>query len=297
MIRRAIAVLVASVAILGAATYQFVEPPRVLSWLDAIAGGGAGVERVASAVSFGTTGQSLDVWRPAEPGRGKRRVLIFYYGGGWVHGDRRAYAFAARAFARAGFVVVVPDYRKVPGVRFPAFVQDAAQAVKWTRDHIADYGGDVSRVAVAGHSAGAYNAVMLALDRRWLIAEGVDPDIVKAAVGLCGPYDFYPFTKRRSIDAMQGVADPQTTQPIRFARSDAPPMMLVTASGDTQVRPYNAVNLTRRLKAVGARVDYRNFIGLSHEEVVMALSKPFRGKAPVLADSVAFLETAMPARR
>ena len=297
MIRRAIAVLVTCVAGLGAATYQFVEPPRVLSWLDAIAGGGAGVERVASAVSFGTTGQSLDVWRLAEPGRGKRRVLIFFYGGGWVHGDRRAYAFAARAFARAGFVVVVPDYRKVPGVRFPAFVQDAAQALKWTRDHIADYGGDVSRIAVAGHSAGAYNAVMLALDRRWLVAEGVDPDIVKAAVGLCGPYDFYPFSKRRSIDAMQGVADPQATQPIRFARRDAPPMMLVTASGDTQVRPYNAVKLTRRLKSVGARVDYRNFIGLSHEEVVMALSKPFRGKAPVLADSVAFLETAMPARR
>ena len=283
----------ALVAALGAAAL-FVEPPRLLSVLDAAVGGGVGAERVATAVRFGTTGQTLDVWRPADAGAASRRVLIFYYGGGWVHGDRGAYAFAARAFARAGFVVVVPDYRKVPGVRFPAFVQDGAQAVKWTRDNIARYGGDVARIAVAGHSAGAYNAVMLALDSRWLIAEGVDPSIIKAAVGLCGPYDFYPFTKRRSIDAMQGVADPQATQPIRFARADAPPMLLITASDDTQVRPYNAVNLTRRLKALGARVEFRDFIGLSHEDVAMALSKPFRGKAPVLADSVAFLDTAMP---
>jgi len=51
-------------------------------------------------------------------------------------------------------------------------VQDGAAAVRWVRDHVADYGGDPGRVALAGHSAGAYNAVMLALDRRWLRAEG-----------------------------------------------------------------------------------------------------------------------------
>ena len=108
--------------------------------------------------------------------------MIFYYGGGWVHGDRRAYAFAARALAKAGFVVVVPDYRKVPDVRFPAFMQDGAMAVHWVRDNIARYGGDADRVALSGHSAGAYLAAMLTLDRRWLLAEGVDPRIVKASV-------------------------------------------------------------------------------------------------------------------
>ena len=96
---------------------------------------------------------------------------------------------------------------------------------------------------------------------------------------------------------MQGVADPQATQPIRFARADAPPMLLVTASDDTQVRPYNAVNLARRLKALGATVEFRDYQGLTHEDVAMALSKPFRGKAPVLADSVAFLDAAMPSHR
>lgn len=272
-----------------------VEPPRILSWADAVAGGGRGAERVAEGVAFGSEGQRLDVWRPSGPAAAPRPVLIFWYGGGWVHGDRGAYAFAARAFARSGFVVVVPDYRKVPGVRFPAFVQDGAQAVKWTRDHVAAFGGDPTRVAVSGHSAGAYIAAMLTLDRRWLRAEEVDPAIIKAAVPMCGPYDFFPFNKRRSIDAFRGVKDGPMSQPIHFARADAPPMLLLTAGDDAQVGAHNAVNLAARLRALGAPVSHRDYPGLSHENVAMALSVPFRGKAPVLADSVAFLKRAMAA--
>jgi acetyl esterase/lipase len=263
--------------------------PMTLSVLDGLMGGGRGTARVRSGVPFGSQGQTLDVWRPSGGARTGLPVLIFWYGGGWVQGDRAAYAFAARAYAKAGFVVVLPDYRKVSGVRFPAFVQDGAQAVKWTRDHVRDFGGDPGRIALAGHSAGAYTVAMLTLDRRWLRAEGVDPRIVRAAVGLCGPYDFYPFTAKRAADAMRGAADPAMTQPVHFARADAPPMLLVSAGNDTQVKRHNAANLAARLRALGAPVRHIDYPGLSHEDVAMALSKPFRGKAPVLADSVAYL--------
>ncbi len=272
------------------------EPPRLLSIADWLYGGGRGVTRVAEAVPFGSTGQTLDVWRPDGDAAQKLPVIVFYYGGGWVHGDRGAYAFAARALAKAGYVVVVPDYRKVPGVRFPAFIQDGAMAVRWVRDNVARYGGDPDRVALSGHSAGAYIAAMLALDRRWLQAEGVDPRIVKAAFPMCGPYDFYPFTKRRSRDAMQGAKEPAMTQPIHFARADAPPMLLLTAGSDSQVGSHNARNLAARLKALGAPVEHIDYAELSHENVVMALSVPYRDLAPVLADSVAFLRQKMPGR-
>ena len=296
LIARIAAALVAVLVVAGAVVYFFVEPPRVLSWADWVMGGGRGVELVGDAAPFGTAGQTLDVWRPKGDATVKRPVLIFYYGGGWVHGNRRAYAFAARAYAKAGFVVVVPDYRKVPSVRFPAFLQDSAEAVKWTRDNIAGYGGDPARIATDGHSAGAYAAIMLAMDPRWLTAIGVDPHIIKAAVGLCGPYDFYPFDKKRSIDAFKGVTDGPATQPINYARAGLPPMLLVTASEDTQVRPYNAVNLAKALEKAGSPVAFRDYQGLIHEQVAMALSVPFRGEAPVLADSVAFLKRAMPPR-
>ena len=267
----------------------FTSPPALLSLADGVMGGGRGTVRAGSSIPFGTHGQALDVWRPTGAAT-KRPVIVFWYGGGWVKGDRRAYSFAARAYAKAGFVVAVPDYRKVPAVRFPAFLQDGAEAVKWVRDNVARYGGDPDRVALAGHSAGAYTVAMLALDPRWLEAEGVDPGIVKAGVGLSGPYDFYPFTSKRAIDAMQGAADAAMTQPLHFARKDAPPLLLVTSGGDTVVRPKNAVNLHARLKALGAPVEMRNYPGLTHEEVVMALSLPFRSKGPTLADSVEFLD-------
>lgn len=291
--RRAAVLIVVLLAALGLVAWR-TEPPRLLSWGDWAAGGERRVELAGNAIPFGTTGQTLDVWRPSAPAAQPRPVLIFYYGGGWAHGDRRAYAFAARALAKAGYVVVVPDYRKVPGVRFPAFVQDGAMAVRWTRDHAAEYGGDPARIALSGHSAGAYIAVMLALDPRWLRAEGVDPRVVRAAIGMCGPYDFYPFTKRRSRDAMLGARDPRMTQPIHFARADAPPLLLLSASEDVQVGAHNANNLAAKLHSLGAPVVHIDYAGLSHENVVMALSKPFRGKAPVLADSIAFLERVVP---
>ena len=272
--------------------YATVSGPRWLSIADGVMGGGRGVERVADGVPFGSHGQTLDVWRPT--GAASRRpVVIFIYGGGWVNGDRAAYAFAARAFARAGFVVVAPDYRKVPGVRFPAFVQDGADALRWVHDHVAEYGGDAGRIAVAGHSAGAYNAVMLAIDPRWLRDVGLAPDTIKAVVGLCGPYDFFPFDSKRSIDAFAGVVDGPATQPIHYARPGLLPMLLVTGSADTQVKPRNAIALAQRLRAAGSPVELRDYSGLSHEDVVMALSVPFRGKAPVLHDSIAFLKGAL----
>lgn len=267
----------------------FTSPPRLLSTYDWAAGGEDGAVKVAGGVGFGSHGQTLDIWAPVNPPSGPLPVVVFWYGGGWAKGDRAAYAFAGRALAREGFLVVIPDYRKVPEVLFPAFLEDAAEAAAWTHDQIGTHGGDPDRIAFMGHSAGAYQAVMLALDEKWLRAAGSDPAIVKAAVGLSGPYDFYPFDKPRSIAAMGQWPRPLETQPIEYARGDAPPLLLVTSEGDTTVRPRNANNLGARLRELDASVEVINYGPIDHEEVVMALSKPFRSKGPVLADSTAFL--------
>jgi len=291
--RRALALVGLALAVVTGGILAFTSPPRLLSVYDWAAGGGAGARQVAEGVAFGSHGQTLDIWAPAGASAGKLPVVIFWYGGGWAKGDRAAYAFAGRALAKEGFLVVIPDYRKVPQVRFPAFLEDGAEAVRWTQDNIADHGGDPARVAFMGHSAGAYQAVMLALDATWLSAAGVEPGAVKAAVGLSGPYDFYPFTSDRAIDAMSQWQRPEETQPITYARADAPPLLLATSEGDTTVRARNANNLAAKLRELGASVAVENYGPLGHEEVVMALSKPFRSKGPVLADSVAFLKAKM----
>lgn len=270
--------------------FAFVSPPRLLSLYDRIAGGREGSCLVAEGVSFGSHGQSLDIWAPNDRIKAPLPVVVFWYGGGWAKGDRTSYAFAGRALAKAGFLVVIPDYRKVPQVHFPAFLDDGAEALGWVQYNIAQYRGDPARVAVMGHSAGAWQAVMLALDAQRLATAGVDPGFVKAGVGLSGPYDFHPFTSDRAFAAMSQWPRPEETQPIAFARADAPPLLLVTSDGDETVRPKNANNLGARLRELGAPVEVKNYGPLDHEEVVMALSVPFRAKGPVLADSVAFLK-------
>lgn len=288
MIRTLLGILAVLIAAFGL-WFLLLPGPDKLSQLDGLVGGGRGAEQAASGVAFGTHGQRLDVWRPAGAANGPRPVIVFFYGGGWHDGTRQGYAFAGRALAAQGFVVVIPDYRKVPAVRFPAFIADAAEAVRWARDYARDYGGDPARIALMGHSAGAHIAALLALDPRYLIATCADPHVVKAVVGLSGPYDFYPFTTDNAKAAFGAYPDPRETQPISYARADAPAMLLVTSTADTTVKPRNSIALRDRLQALGAPVAFRDYPGLSHEGVVMALSKPFRGTAPVLADSVAFL--------
>ena len=287
--------ILAAVALASGALYAY-SPARGLDLLNNLYPGDGGVQRLASGVQFepGPRGL-LDVWaRPARQGAPGKPVLVFFYGGGWANGSRSDYGFVAKAYAARGYVVVLPDYRLVPQVRFPSFLQDAAAAVRWTHDNIARYGGDPNQIAVAGHSAGGYLAVMLALDGRYLRAAGADPSVIKAAIGLAGPYDFYPFVKRRSIDAMGRAPDPLATQPITFARADAPPLLLVTGTADTEVRPRNAINLAVREQALGSTTTWlRQYQGLDHNDLIMALSKPFRSKAPLLEESVAFLQYSM----
>lgn len=290
--RRAALLGVVALAGLIGGVFAFVSPPRLLSHYDGLAGGREGSYPAATGVPFGSHGQSLDIWAPnAMPADAPLPVVVFWYGGGWAKGDRASYAFAGRALAKAGFLVVIPDYRKVPQVRFPAFLDDGAEALAWVRDNIAQYRGNPAQVAVMGHSAGAYQAVMLALDAGRLAAAGLDPGFIKAGVGLSGPYDFHPFTSERAIAAMSRWPHPEETQPIEYARADAPPLLLATSDGDETVRPKNANNLGAKLRTLGAPVIVKNYGQLDHEEVVMALSVPFRSKAPVLADSIAFLKT------
>lgn len=291
--RRGIALGLFALALVIGSFLAFTSPPRLLSLYDRVAGGREGSFPAAEGVPFGNHGQMLDIWAPNDMTKAPLPVVIFWYGGGWAKGDRTSYAFAGRALAKSGFLVVIPDYRKVPQVHFPAFLDDGAEAVAWVQQNIGQYRGDPEQVAFMGHSAGAYQAVMLALDAKRLTAAGADPSKIKAAVGLSGPYDFYPFDSPRSIAAFSEWPRPAETQPITFARADAPPLLLVTSEGDETVRPRNANNLGAKLRELGAPVEVKNYGPLDHEEIVMALSVPFRAKGPVLADSVAFLKARM----
>lgn len=234
--------------------------------------------------------QTLDLYAP--PALTKAApVAVFFYGGSWNSGRRQDYEWAARALADKGFVVVVPDYRLYPNVRFPDFLDDSAQAVRWAQDHAAGFGGDPGRIVLVGHSAGAYNAVMLGLDPSYLQKAGVDPEEVRAVAGLAGPYDFLPLRESSTHHTFGKAKDLAATQPVNLARADAPAFFLATGESDAVVPAKETRALAKALRKAGANVEDRYYPGVGHNEVLLALSKPFRGRVSVLDDVTEFFRT------
>ncbi|WP_241656649.1 alpha/beta hydrolase [Sphingomonas oligophenolica] len=231
----------------------------------------------------------LDVYAPRRtaPGVNKRPVVIFFYGGSWSSGTRTGYAFVGRALAARGLVVVIPDYRLVPDVRYPAFIEDGAAAVRWTEAHAAEYGGDPTRIVLAGHSAGAYIAAMLAVDDRWL---GVARTPVRGFVGLAGPYDFAPFDVPASRAAFGDWPRPAETQPVSWAGRGDPPALILVGDDDHVVQPRNSEALAARLRAGGVPVELKYYPKVGHVGLVTSLAKPFRDRSPVLDDMAIFID-------
>lgn len=262
----------------------------LLDGADRIIGGTAGTRLALADGHYGPLGaQRIEVMAPDPPRAAPRPVLVFIHGGGWHSGTPGDYRFVGRAFARRGFVVALAGYCMVPQGTYPHMLEDSAAALAWVRQHIGAYGGDAAQVFVMGHSAGAYNAAMLALDPRWLRAAGVPDGFVKGVIGLSGPYDFYPFTSQSARDAFGHVSDPAQTQPIRFAHAGAPPMLLITGDEDTTVKPRNTTALAKALSDAGEPTVPVILRGVDHAGTVMKLAQPFARDSRVIAPVLAFL--------
>ena len=262
-----------------------------LKTFDALVPKDGGVAVVARDAAFGADPrQRLDLYAPGKPHPGGLPIIVFFYGGSWNSGTKDGYAFVGRALAARGFLVAIPDYRLVPQVRYPAFLEDNASAVRWVIAHAGSYGGDAHRLLLAGHSAGAYDAAMLAYDPRWL---GADRAAVRGLIGLAGPYDFLPFDGPVVQTTFGGVADPASTQPVTFVRAGDAPAFLATGDKDDVVRPANSDSLAGKLGAAGVAVERRRYSKVGHVGLITAIAKPLRRQAAVLDDLIAFAQRAV----
>ena len=136
--------------------------------------------RMARAAYGADPRQSLRLYRPARAGGSP--ILVLLPDGEPGAADERA----ARDLTERGFVVVLADRRAAPGSPYPAFIADAAAAVAWAARRADDLGGDARRIGVLGQGEGGREALMLALDRRYLAAAGA-PGAVRAAAALGAP--------------------------------------------------------------------------------------------------------------
>lgn len=243
--------------------------------------------------------QRLDLYLPlgTPPAAGHPWVL-FFYGGSWNRGDRADYRFVGEALASAGQACAVADYRLYPQVRYPDFLHDAAQAFAWLRAEANRGPLDPRRGTVAGHSAGAYNAAMLALDPRWLGAQGLHPRQLAGWAGLAGPYDFTPIGNREVQPVFHHPGVPRDSQPLAHAMDLSPPRpaFLGAPQNDFLVgTPRNSVALARALEAAGGRVWLKVYDSATHITLAAALAREHRWIAPVFADMLEFLDSLPPA--
>ena len=299
------------------------RPRRLLHWAagaallahvgSAIAGVGLGVLNAVAVLRGhqGPTGvaygklerQRFDVY---VPGNSQSEIdqasgsplVIFFYGGSWAMGSRQDYRFAGAALAARGFTVMVVDYRLYPQGRYPDFLQDCALAVGYGLEHARQLGADPRRVFLVGHSAGAYNVAMLALDPRWLRAAGHSPDELAGWVGLAGPYNFLPIVDEGVKRVFDWPGTSPDTQPINHVDDLARPLpvFLGAALHDPVVRPEkNPPPLADRLKAHGTAVTLKTYEHVNHATLVAALSWPLTSLSPVLDDTTAFIRSTAPA--
>ena len=239
--------------------------------------------RLHAGIAYGPQDrQQLDVYQPVNDA-GRAPMVVFFYGGSWSSGERADYKFVGEALASRGIVAVVADYRLSPQVRYPAFVQDSALAVRWAREHAPRFGADPARLMVMGHSAGGYNAAMLALDARWLAQVDMRPADLAGWIGIAGAYDFLPIRIPGVQTAFNWPDTPADSQPLFHASAQSPRALLLAARNDTLVQPQrNTVALAERLQRAGVPVQSELLDGVSHTTVIGAFARPLRRLAPVL---------------
>ena len=223
-------------------------------------------------------------WPDTEPGPAPA-VLVYFHGGGWVHGDLDTHDPICRTLAAAaGIIVVAVDYRLAPEHKFPAGLEDAEAATCWVAAHAGELGADPTRLAVGGDSAGANFSAVITQDARTSTPRIAAQVLLYPAVAWAR-VDDYPswadfaagyFFGREGLDWMQDrylsdpreLWDPRVSPILTDDLTGLPPALIVTAGHDPlrdEGRQY-----AERLTDAGVAVDYRCFKTTIHAFLSLA---------------------------
>jgi acetyl esterase/lipase len=230
--------------------------------------------------------QRLDLYFPAENKR-PAPLIVWFYGGSWDSGAREKYAFVAKRFTEMGYAVAIPDYRLVPDAQYPAFVEDGAMALAFLMKYRDAHPGQLAQIppVLAGHSAGAYNALQMVANPAFLTSVDLSRDDIAGIIGLSGPYDFYPYDVTATQTAF-GTTPANQSQPVDQDLTGMPPMLLITGDADKTVFPRNSIRMAKL--APDARLVI--IPGASHIDTVIGLGTVLTGDTRIVNPIADFLQ-------
>ena len=157
-------------------------------------------------------------------------TLVWFHGGGLTGGTKAV----PEELKKQGFAIIAATYRLSPKVKAPAYIEDAAAAVAWAYSNIEKYGGSKKKIFVGGHSAGAYLASMIGLEKKWLAPYGIDPDALAGLLPMSGQMiTHYTIRQEAGIPDTTPVIDRYA--PLFHVRQDAPPMLLITGDRELEM--------------------------------------------------------------
>lgn len=289
----------ASIVAVGALTLA-TQQAQALSALAVVNGitlnGGVGVSKD---ILYGDESlQDLDIYYPKPLAQAMKAqetisdsypMVVFVHGGSWESGNKDEYAFVGQSLAQAGYVTAVINYRKAPEHVYPDYVEDAAKAIAWSVNNAPSLHVDPKRLAVMGHSAGAFNAVAAVSNEDFLAPYGVKPKDIAAVIGIAGPYS-YDFRKFSSATAFGADATPDKVMPDRQIKGAQPPYLLLTAEKDKVVHVTNTIKMTQALEKAGVTVETGDIKGASHATSIGAMAPPLRWVNDVRAQVLTYLD-------
>lgn len=212
----------------------------------------------------------IDLYLPDAPAE---RILVWFHGGGLTSGTRHIDPAWARFVTDRRCAIASVEYRLAPKARHPDWLADAAAAVRWTRDEIAAAGAADVPLFLAGHSAGAWVALMTGMDARWLAAEGIALVDIAGIIPISGQA-----TTHHCIREHQGLArevySVDHAAPIFHARADVPPILAFSGGEDMALRSAENRFLMEVLTANGhADHAFHEIPGRDHVGVAAGLAQ------------------------
>lgn len=240
--------------------------------------------------SFGSGPRdTLDIYRAKKP-KTDAPVLVFIHGGAWEAGSKDLYKFLAEGFTKSGYDIVLPNYRLYPEAKFPNFLDDNANAVAFTAKAFPG-----RPLVLAGHSAGAYNALMLALRDEFLAKAGIKLcETVIGVISLSAPVGVLPLEGERLIEIFPDRHAGEDGI-LNIVKSPTLPFFLGHGENDTTVNPVNSTLLAEKIIARGGRAEVKIYPDLSHIGPAKVLSRHFEKDSTLKPDIIKFLES-LPAK-
>lgn len=205
----------------------------------------------------------LDIYYPEDVKEFK--TLVWFHGGGLEGGSKGL----REEFRNRGFAVVDVNYRLYPKVKCPGYLEDAALAVSWVFNNIAQYGGSPSKIFIGGHSAGGWLTLMLTLDKRWLAEYGIDADRIAKAYPVGGQtMTHFTIKKERGLNVDLPFIDDMA--PSFHVRKEGAPLMLITGDRNLEMlaRYEENAHLLAILKHFGHEASLFELEGFDHVNVL-----------------------------